>query len=238
MEILENIAEYYDELFPVAAGQREFYAGLASGFRRPVRYLRLGCGTGAFEHLLSQDGSDVTGVESVPQLLESANRRRRTQLMAMRFFYMTNLEIARYLGKGFYNIISILDGRIIFTHDPVLLEKLFFDCRSLLSGGGRFVVSLPDFGAFGGAGEFAMPVRRSIRAELSGVVRTRADGTRELEQRLETGSGRVLTVTEGAPVCTPTRDELSDVARRAGFSSATFSDGFDGKGGDLVAVFS
>ncbi len=237
MEILENIAEYYDELYPIAKSQREFYAKIAEPFKNPVKFLRIGCGTGAFEHLLAQEGADVTGTETIDSLLESANRRRRTQLMSIRFFNMTNLELSRYLGKGFYNVVSILDGRIMFTSDPVLLEKLFFDCHALLSDGGRFVVSLPDFDFFSGE-EFSLPTRKSIRASLSSAVRKNKDSY-FFEQLLENGNGKIVTVTRDAKICVPNRAAFVALSKKAEFSAVEFKKGFDDQtDGELVAIFS
>ena len=133
MEINQNIAEYYDELYPVTEEQKVFYSKKMEMFKKPVRFLRIGCGTGSFEHNLAKDGSDVTGLETSPELLESANRKRRTQLMAVRYFQMQVIEMSRFLGKQFYNIISILDNRLLFSHDKTLMAKFFYDCKQVLS---------------------------------------------------------------------------------------------------------
>jgi len=41
MEFLENIAEYYDELFPVSPDQKKFFAEESAAFVKPVKYLRI-----------------------------------------------------------------------------------------------------------------------------------------------------------------------------------------------------
>ena len=105
MEINQNIAEYYDELYPVTEEQKVFYQKKMILFKKPVKFLQIGCDSGTFEHNLAREGSDVTGIETSQELLESANRKRRTQLMAVRYFQMSSLEMTRFLGKKFYNII-------------------------------------------------------------------------------------------------------------------------------------
>ena len=137
MEISAAITEYYDELYPVTDELKKFYANESDSYSSPVKFLRIGCVTGSFEHFLARNGADATGIEYFQSFLDSANRKRRTQLMALRFFNMIPLEISRYLGKGFYNIVSILNGRIILTKDKTLMAKLFYDCRNLLTEGGE-----------------------------------------------------------------------------------------------------
>ena len=221
MEFLENIAEYYDELFPVSPDQKKFFAEESAAFVKPVKYLRIGCGTGFFEHQLSTEGADVTGIETIPPLLESANRRRRTQLMSIRFFQMSSLEMSRFLGRGFYNIISILNDRLILTHDEVLMKKFFFDCRNLLSDGGKLIFSIPNFEDSAGKSRISLPSQGSIRVRLDSEIVSR-DGKWFLAQSIETGNGRIYPVSVDVPVMIITRAEILELARGAGFGTIEF----------------
>ena len=139
MNAVQNVIEYYDELYPVTEIQKKFYSSQIDSYTKPVKLLRVGCGTGYLEHLLAREGHDVTGLETSKEMLESANLKRRNQLMSIRFFQMTTLEMTRFLGKGFYNIISCLNDRIIYIHDATLIRKFFFDCKQLLKEDGKLV---------------------------------------------------------------------------------------------------
>ena len=46
MEINQNIAEYYDELYPVTEEQKVFYQKKMILFKKPVKFLQIGCGSG------------------------------------------------------------------------------------------------------------------------------------------------------------------------------------------------
>jgi len=222
MEILENIVEYYDEIYPVTPEQKAFYTAEFSKFSFPVRLLRVGCATGSFEHQLAKEGYDVTGIENIDELLESANRKRRTQLMSIRFFKMSPLEMSRFLGKGFYNVISILDDRIIFTHDLVLLKKLFFDCRQLLAKNGELILSLLNYEKYCSDSEVNLPDVKTLRATMYSRIVTEADGSKTLDQQIETSNGRVVDVTIAAPVYPLIKSEVEVLAKEAGFKSASF----------------
>ena len=243
MEFLENIAEYYDELYPASDELKKFYTEETKSYVAPVKYLSIGSGTGSFEHYLAKDGSDVTGLETVSPLLESANRKRRTQLMALRFFQMSSLEMCRFLGKSFYNIISILNSRIIFTHDKTLMAKLFFDCKQLLAPNGKLILSLPNFEKFSAEPTAKLPIRESIRVRLFSKIQTEPDGRKFLFQELETGNGKRLVVTKDMPVLPLTKDKIEEYAKSAGFSKFDFyanfkREEFTGKSDELVVVIS
>lgn len=56
MEFYENIAEYYDELYPASDDLKSFYAEEGKEYVAPIKYLSIGCGTGTFEHFLAKEG--------------------------------------------------------------------------------------------------------------------------------------------------------------------------------------
>lgn len=222
MSINQNLVEYYDELYPVVADQKRFYREEMAAFGQPVKLLRVGCGTGSFEHQLAKEGADVTGIESMGELLESANRKRRTQLMSLRFFQMAADEMIRFLGKGFYNIISMLDSRIILLREPARIHKLLADCKQLLTDGGRLVLSLLNFDKYNVEPAIELPARKSIRSALYARIATERDGSKLLDQSLETSTGRLVTVTSAVPVCPLTRDQLDVFAKDIGFKRCDY----------------
>ena len=227
MEISQNVVEYYDELYPVTNDQKSFYADEMSAFPKPHRLLRVGCGTGSFEHMLAKEGADVTGLETSHELIESANRKRRTQLMSLRFFQMNTLEMARFLGKGFYHIISILDGRIILIHDETLIKKFFFDCKQLLAEKGRLIIGLPNFIKFSSVPMAKLPDRQSIRCSLYTQVWADPDDKRTIQLDLETSNGKVSTVMRDVPVFALTVPKIQELAEGTGFTHCDFYGGFD-----------
>lgn len=226
MESIKNVVEYYDELYPISNEQKSFYTELASKYKIPVKFLRVGCGAGLFEHQLAKDGADVTGLEEYPDLIHSANLRRRTQLMSIHYFQMTTLEMTRFLGKGFYNIISILEDRIIFLHDKTLIRKFFFDCKQLLREEGSLVISLNNFSHFN-ENNSTLPVRESLRAKMVSKISKQADDSWIINQNIETGNGRILPVFKDEKIYPLKPEEIEQFAKEAGFTKVEFYSNFD-----------
>ena len=222
METIQNIVEYYEELFPATTEQRDFFDDLIKNYPAPAKLLRVGCGTGQYEHQLAKTGVDVTGLETSREFLDSANRRRRTQLMSVRFFQMSALEMTRFLGKGFYNIISCLESRILFVHDYTLMRKFFHDCRTLLSDGGSLVLSLVNFDSIEPAPTIRLKERSSIRAKLFTDILTSDAGDVFMNMTVENSTGKLLPVLERERIYPLVSDEIRDFAREAGFKSMEF----------------
>lgn len=224
MDFLHNIIEYYDELYPVTEDQKKLYKDLISG-RMPAKILRIGCGTGGFEHWLAREGHDVTGIETSKEMLETANRRRRMPNTAIRFFQMSTIEMTRFLGKGFYDVISCLSDRLIFIYDKTLMKKFFYDCRQLLASGGKLVLQLNNYSPYMGKTESELPMLESIRVKLYTKLRAAGEGY-TLNQELEHCGSRTVPVLKDVSVLPITADQIKEYATGAGFTEISFYSNF------------
>ncbi len=224
MEFAKNLVEYYDELFSVTHEQKQFFSELLTNYSRPAKILNVGCGTGFFDHMLAKEGNDVTGIDPSAEILRSANLRRRNQLMSIRFFQMSYIDMARFLGKKFYDVISVLNDKIMFVHDRTLMRKFFYDCHELLAPGGSLVLELVNFELFPKNTQAYFPVRESVRSRLLSTVSPveEKSGERNLNANVETGNGHLLPVYKSVPIYPLLPDEIENFAEEAGFSSAEF----------------
>lgn len=241
MEIIQNVIEYYDELYPVTESQKKFYDEILKNYPRPGRLLGIGCGTGFFEHLMAREGRDSTGIETSKEMLESANLKRRNQLMSIRFFLMSTIDMTRFLGKNFYDVISCLNSRIIFIHDRTLMRKFFFDCKQLLVKDGTLIIQLPNLEVFNAKPMSKLPVRESIRAKLYTQIWTKDDGEKIISQDVETGNGKLLPVIKDAAIFPLSSKDIEEFAKESGFTSVEFYSDFDkndftGKQENIIAV--
>ncbi|MCQ2610807.1 MAG: methyltransferase domain-containing protein [Treponema sp.] len=226
MDVLQNLVEYYDELYPVTPAQQTFYDELIQEYAKPAHFLNVSCGTGVLEHRLAKDGADVTGLETNKELMESANRKHRNQLMSVRYFMMSTIEMSRFLGKGFYNVISCLNDRIIFIHDHVLLQKFFYDCKQLLAPQGKLIISLCNYSKYKTDSEIEMPSIESMRVSLHSKLYSDGEASC-LSQTIETGSGKKLPVMTKESVYPLTTSQIRALAEEAGFSKVELYSGFD-----------
>lgn len=222
MESIQNLVEYYDELYPVTKSQYDFYEDLMKEYSRPVKFLTIGCGTGVMENYLAKQMTDVTGLETIKELLESATRKHRTQLMALRFFKMSTIEMVRFLGKDFYNVISCLNDRIIFIHDKILLRKFFYDCKQLLAENGKIVLQLANYNLYKNKSSVNLPDVDTIRVSLSTKLEFVNQEEYLLSRNIKTGSGKILPVYQKTSVYPVTGQEIEEFAKEAGFTKIEY----------------
>lgn len=228
MKNFEEIIEYFDELFSENPGQRDFFFKMIEESSVPPKLLSIGCGSGTFEHIVSRKGCDVTGIDFIPELLESASLRRRIPGVSIRFFYMATVEMRRFLKSGFYTIISCLNNRISSINDEILMKKFFFDCKCLLAENGSLILHLPNYLHFNREPVAYLPVAESIRAKMLSKIVTSNTGEKKLFQFVEAGNGRKINVVADEPVLPITMHDIKDLATEAGFTKMSFYSDFSG----------
>ena len=228
MTFIQNLVEYYDELYPVNEAVRQFYGNFQDKYPAPLKLLNIACGTGSFEFELAKAGFDVTGLEVASALLDSANLKRRNQMLAVRFFRMSVLEMSKYLGKNFYNVISCLNNRLVFVYERHLLKKIFADCKELLSPGGTFVLHVYNYEQLSGAGKIIIAAKSSIRAKLYTEVVLNKDGQCFLSKNLESGNGHILPVLKDERIYPVRAQEIQAFAKDAGFKTCLLYSDFSG----------
>ena len=228
MTFIQNLVEYYDELYHINDAVRQFYTKLQDQYPTPLKLLNIACGTGSFEFELAKAGFDVTGLEVASALLASANLKRRNQMLAIRFFRMSVLEMNKYLGKKFYNVISCLNNRLAFVYERELLKKIFNDCRELLSPGGTLVLHVYNYEQLKGEGKIIIAAKSSIRAKLSTEVMQDKDGRCFLSKNLESGNGHILPVLKDERIYPVRAQEIQAFAKAAGFQRCSLYSDFAG----------
>ena len=227
MMFIQNLVEYYDELFKVSEAQKNLYTELCENFSSPVRFLRVFCGSGLFESSLSKQGHDVTGIENCEELLHTANLRRRNQLMSIRFFQMEAEDMTKFLGKNFYNVVSILNSRMLFLGGREKIRQFFFDCKKLMSPDGFLVIQCINFENKKDETFFQLKCRESMRAKLFSEIMTAQDNSKLFSMNLETGNGKLLPIVKDIPIYPLLPSEIENFAEDAGFKSAEFFADFD-----------
>lgn len=218
MQQLQPITEYYDELYPVTSDHLEFYKQILKDYPAPQKVLNIGIGTGSFEFSLSKAGYDVTGLEVIQCLLESALLKRRNQLLSLRFFKLSSTEMTKFLGHGFFNVISCLNNKIVFFKNKTLVQNFFSDSYKLLSPNGTLILHLYNHENCINSKTFSLPVKSSLRIQLFSQIQN-ISGISYLTQYLKKDTGHPTTIIQDEQIFPLTQNQIKDFAASAGFKS-------------------
>lgn len=231
-----RILEYYDELFPLDDQAVPCILRLVDKLKQkaqvtppPIfRFLGIGCATGTLENRLAQYSLDVTGIDANPDMVATAQRRIKATFSSIRFFEMNSLDVARFLKEKSFNIISCIENMLPYIGDHTLVKKFFHDSRKLLAPGGYLVLHVFNFDTLNKQTEVNFAELSSIRVKLSRKLVPAEEEKMTLEAELELGNGQLVHFHK-APILPLTMNQITDIAREAGFGAPEVYGGYDYK---------
>lgn len=226
MEFFSNLTEYYDELFPVTDSLKSFFSNLSKNCCKPINFLDIGCGTGTLDFDLAKKGYNVTGIDANRALINSASLKHRTQLLSIRFFYLSTKEMTSFLGRKFYNIIFCGNSRLTFLKTEQALFSFLKACTQLLAENGFLVLHLQNFEPLKSKKRMELPKRTSLRAQLSSVI-NRTEIKTVLTQKIEISKEKTIPILEKEPILPITQKHILNYGKKAGFSKIQFYSDFN-----------
>lgn len=230
MIYIKRWLEYYDELFPVEENQQEFIERLCQDFQAPAKLLNVECGPARLMERMHATHPDITVTDSFQEFISVVNTRQENQENAIHAFYLNPVDIARYLGKEFFNVALCCNYRIIFMKDRTLIKKFLFDVKMLLKDGGYFVIDLINFAKYDfSLSKIELPIKKCERATLySSLIKDRDAATYNLYQHLVTSSGKLLDETRNEEVCPISMESFKAFAEELKYSSIEFYSDYNG----------
>ena len=229
MIYVKKWTDYYEDFFPIEPHQLDFFTNLSEEFTSPAKLLSVECGPALLSDTL-QEKNDITLTDSFPEFVSIVNTRQINKDNPAHVFNLNPADIARYLGKNFFNVIACLSYRIIFMKDRTLIKKFLFDSKMLLSDGGYLVLDILNFSKYDfSETKIDLPVKKSERASLYSSVIKNSDSVQyKLFQHVVTASGKVIDEVKDELICPISMESIRSYAKEVKFSSCEFYNDYNG----------
>ncbi len=229
MIYIKKWTDYYEDLFPIEQNQEEFFKSLCDKFNSPAKLLSVECGPALLSDKFAIN-NDVTLTDSFPEFINVVNTRHSHSELPIHAFNLNPADIARYLGKNFFNVICCLNYRIIFMKDRTLIKKFFFDSKMLLSDGGYLILDILNFSKYDfSETKIDLPPKKSERATLYSSVIKNSDSVQyKLFQHVVTASGKVIDEVKDELICPISMETIRSYAKEVKFSSCEFFNDYKG----------
>ena len=223
MIYIKKWTDYYEDFFPIEPGQLEFFTDMGNEFSVPAKFLGVECGPALLTEQL-QDKFDITLTDSYSEFVNVVNTRQSTKENPAHIFNLNPADIARYLGKNFFNVVTCLCYRVIFMKDRTLIKKFLFDSKMLLSDGGYLVLDILNFSKYDfSETKVELPPKKAERATLYSSVIKNSDSVQyKLFQHVVTASGKVIDEVKDELVCPISMESIRTFAKEVGYSSVEF----------------
>lgn len=215
--------ELYGELYEISPTEEQFYCSLCNEFTQNPRVLNVEAGLALLPSKLAYK-YDVTVTDSCQEFIRNISKRQVNTEVQPPTFHIDSADVARYLGKNFFNVIFCINSRLIFLKDKALIEKLILDSKSLLSEGGYLVFDLLNFSKYDfSKNEVELPIRRTENISLkSSITKDKTNGVYRLNQQAILKNGEVTDIVKDERICPISYETFKSMADKIGFSSVEF----------------
>lgn len=181
MAFYEEIAQHYDDIFPVAAAQRELLLTLAGP--APCRVLDVACGTGGYSAVLAEAGHETLACDLDPAMVERAAARHGVCAFAAD---MSRLDQVPELISLTFGLVFCIGNSLVHLPDRETAAATLGQFHKLLEPGGRLLLQIINYD-------------RIIDQQIPGLtaIENPAAGLRFTRRyELAAGTGRVAFTTE------------------------------------------
>lgn len=224
MIYIKRWLEHYEELFPIEENQIEFLDEKCRNFSSPAKFLSVECGPALLSRKLSEKNHDITVTDSFPEFISALNNKQKSEGNKIHSFNLHPMDIIRYLGKNFFNVIYCGDYRLIFIKDKASIKKLMFDAKMMLTDGGYLILDLINFSKY----DFSQPridlqTQKSENAQLYSYILRDADSMKyTLNQQVVTKDGKNIDEVKNEEITPISMETFKAFADDVKFSSIEF----------------
>lgn len=228
MGFYEQIAPYYDYIFPAGEQQLEFIKKVAG--RTPQKILDIACGTGEYSISLAQQGYNVWATDIDAEMVHRAQKKAIENKVAVKTFVSDMRQLDQHTNELF-DCIFCIGNSIVHLGDADSILTAVIQMKNRLAPSGKLILQIINFDRILSKGITALPTIQNNEIDLEfhrNYIRDKERGLIYFDT--------VLTVKEGnAPSRFTNRVELfpllasslKEILTKAGFRSINFYGGFD-----------
>jgi glycine/sarcosine N-methyltransferase len=143
MPFYEEIAEYYDYIFPFSKTQIDFVRGSLKELYHDKKVLDIGCGTGDLAIALSEAGFAVTGIDSDPVMIQKAMDKMTNKPVT--FTPMDMQDLADFCNPSTFDAVLCFGNTLVHLANIQEIEKLCKDVRRILKQNGKFLIQILNY---------------------------------------------------------------------------------------------
>lgn len=231
MAFYEEIAQHYDDIFPVAAAQREFLLTLAGP--APCRVLDVACGTGGYSAALAEAGHETLACDLDPAMVGRAAARPGVFAFAAD---MSRLDQTPELNNLTFGLVFCIGNSLVHLPDRETAAATLVQFHKLLEPGGRLLLQIINYDRIIDQQIPGLPAIENPAAGLRFTRQYRLDAesgrvafTTELILADQSGSLKMRSFVNTVELLALRSGELQQFCRQAGFADIRLYGGFSGQ---------
>ncbi len=142
MGFYQELANYYDFLFPVRENQLNFITKTAG--KPPRRLLDVACGSGNYSLELARLGYDMTAVDLDMQMIETLRNKARSRQIDIKAYQVNMLDLRKTLSDR-YDLIFCIGNSLAHLKDEREIVDFLNGAKGLMERSGSLILQVVNF---------------------------------------------------------------------------------------------
>lgn len=142
MNFYESISKYYDLIFTGNDKKYNFLKNIINKYPEYHKLLDIGCATGGFAELASQD-YEVTGIDNDAGILDIARSRNKSD--RIKYYLLNMLDLTGKFSEEEFGIITSFGNTLVHLPDENSIRSLFNQVYKILKPNGLFCFQILNY---------------------------------------------------------------------------------------------
>jgi glycine/sarcosine N-methyltransferase len=142
MALYENIAEFYDEIFPLKPTRLDF---IESFLKKNSRVLDIGCATGELALALAKKRHQVVGIDLDEKMIDLAREKTKRLRLNTDFFIKDMAKIGENFSPISFDAVLCFGNTLVHLENPEKIKAVFMGILKVLKSGGILMVQVVNY---------------------------------------------------------------------------------------------
>lgn len=165
MGFYEEIAKYYDLIFPTSQVTVNFLKERAGGV--PKEILDVACGTGGYSFALEREGYNLTAFDLDKKMIEELKEKAISTDSDIKAMEGNILEMKEKFNPSAFDLIFCIGNSLVHLDNSKEIEKFFKDAKAILKDEGTLLFQVINYDRIISKGIKSLPTIYNEEANLS-----------------------------------------------------------------------
>jgi len=142
MASYENIAGFYDEIFPLKQARLDF---IDSFLKNNLRILDIGCAAGELALALAKKGHQAVGIDLDEKMIELAREKTKRLGLNTGFFIKDMAKIGEDFSPASFDAALCFGNTLVHLENPGKIKAVLMGIHKVLKSGGILMVQVVNY---------------------------------------------------------------------------------------------
>lgn len=225
MGFYEEIAKYYDYIFPVSHETVDFI--MTTSGKPPKYILDVACGTGGYSLEQEKYGYIVTAIDIDKAMIEELKKKAGNLGSKVEYLQAGMLELKEKLQNKSFDVIFCIGNSLVHLDNNKEIDKFLHDAKSILAHNGKLIIQTINYDRIISKNIMSLPViiNESVGLRFERYYKYESNVNKVLFKTILSVGDKIAQ--NEIPLTPVKHDEILQMLRSAGFTKINVYGGYN-----------